>query len=346
MSDPEIKMNIPGCAEMGEMFSPMLDGELADADRARLEQHLLICESCRRELGLWKRIAATLRGDVATEEPPADFCANVMSRLSREVRPRRRLAVAWRTPAAAAAAAIMLFAGTWGTSVALKDNKPGTVVVMGQNDPVDIVGGIEQGSVQGPGQPTQQQEAVKPGNQQAAGGEPESRPGDRPNASPTPPSQVAGAGVRVSDAVLLNSRKEIQSTLLKLSVPNTMDAQHTALALAANYSGSGQVLATQKKGLGELVILRLTVPLSAGKSLVNQLAGLGGIIDRTDERKDITESYNQSVNRLSEITARLESDMTPAEMGQLEAEASGIRRQLESWNTESESNMVILWLEH
>ena len=346
MSGPDL--NRLECGEIRELFSVMLDGELADGERGRLEKHLLVCEECRLEFELWQRIADTLRGEEACGEPSADFCAGVMSRIRREaeVKPRRKLAGAWRVPAAAAAAAVMMFAGSWGVSVALKGDKPPTVVVIDQTQPgtgQDPAPANPETNVPGP---NPQSESA--GNVPGAGSVPEAAGSNNAEAGTAPrvtADQPRPAGT-VANAVLLSSQKDVLSTILKLSVANPDDSQHTALALAANYAGSGQVLDSQKRGAGELVIMRLTVPRNAGRNMVAQLSGLGGIIDRADESKDITDNYNQAVNRLNEIQSRMAAGLPAGEAEQLEAEASGLRRQIASWDSEAASYSVILWLEH
>ncbi|MFZ5633376.1 MAG: zf-HC2 domain-containing protein [Bacillota bacterium] len=343
MSEPEKMPAI--CSETREMFSSLLDGEPAGEDGARLTEHILVCDPCRQEFELWKRISEALRNETVSEEPSPGFCAGVMSRLNREAGPGRGLLHTWRVPAAAAAAAAMLFAGSWGVTVALKPDKPPAAVVIheeqaGENTP----GGQDSG--------TKPEKAVQPdgaGRSDTAG-----VPADRPKAD-QPKNNNDGAGQPVStEAVqpveqfrlLENSHGDIPSTILKLSVTNTGDAQNYALALAANTGGGGQVLDTQKKGAGDLVIMRLTVPRDRGKGLVSQLSGLGGVISRVDERKSITDDYNQAVSRLNEIRARVASGVAPDEEKRLEAEASVLKRNIEQWGKESKEYVVILWLEH
>lgn len=343
-------MSEPGkfseCGEIMELFSPMLDGELAGADSARLGEHLLVCDSCRQEFELWQRISETLREEKTAEEPAPDFCAGVMNRINREAGLGRGLLSRWRMPAVAAAAAAMLFAGSWGITVALKpDNQEIIAVEPGQQTGEGTTNSRPNSA--GPGnavQPENPGEAATPGGttEKPDDGQPKN---DGSGVKP-PASTTMTARPERQYALLSSSQGDILSTILKLSVTNTGDAKNSALAMAGNAGGSAQVLDTQKKGAGEVMIMRITVNRDSGRSLVSRLSGLGGVIDRVDERKSISDEYNRAVNRLGEIQARTASGVTADEEKQLKAEASTLERQIQSWQKESGTYVIILWLEN
>lgn len=336
------------CEEIRDLFSPWLDGEISAGEGDLLTGHLLTCEPCRKEFELWQKIAETLRNDIVDGEPSRDFCAGVMSRLQIETeaaqKPGRGLFHTWRAPAAAAAAAVMLFAGSWGVNVALKPGKPPVVIVdnKGQTGDNTTKG---QENVAPPEKATQPDDAGKTVSPGTPAGETGS--GNNEVKSGPAPAESPKSGEPLKNAVLLsNSYRDVDSTILKLSVANTEDAKNVALNMAAGKGGGGQVLATQKKGAGDLVILRMTVPREDGKSLVAQLSGLGGVISRDDERKNISDNYNQAVNRRNELLAGMTPDMAAGDKSRLEAEASVLKRQIESWDKEASSYVIILWLEH
>lgn len=337
------------CEDVRDLFTPWLDGEISGEENDLLAGHLLTCEPCRNEFELWKRIADTLRDDTAIEEPSPDFRTGVMRRLQTETevesRPRRRLAHIWRTPAAAAAAAVLLFAGSWGVSVALKPEKP-EIIAIGVPDKARENTPKVQDPGTAPEKTAQPQDTIKPVEPVTeSGGGQSGEPGVKTGQPALPETPKPGEPVK-SYALLTYSQKDVLSTILKLSVPNTEDAKNIALVLTAKQGGSGQVLDSQKKGAGELTILRMTVTREGGRNLVAQLSGLGGVIDRIDEKRDISDNYNQAVNRLADIQARMKSGIPADEKSQLEAEASGLKRQIESWDKEASSYVIILWLEH
>ncbi|MHB8919368.1 MAG: anti-sigma factor family protein [Desulfocucumaceae bacterium] len=332
------------CNDIRDLFSLWLDGELPAEESHLLTGHLLECDPCRREFELWQKISETLKSDSPAGEPSPDFCAGVMGRIQSEVEaaPGRRLMRFWRTPAAAAAAAVMLFAGSWGVSVALKSDKPESAIVINQPAAEIGKGPVASADPQITKQPVDGSTVSGPGT--TAGD-----PADSNAAVPGSPAAPAGSqksGSIVKDTVLLNSQRDILGTILKLAVTNTGDTANTVLAMASSKGGSGQVLTTQKKGQGELVIVRVAIPREIGRSMVAQLSGLGGIMDRVDERRDISDNYNQAVNRLNEIRALMKTEAEAGEIDQLEAEASVLKRQIEAWDNEAASYVIMLWLEH
>lgn len=332
------------CGEIRDMFSLWLDSELPAEESHLLTGHLLECDSCRLEFELWQKISETLKSDSPAGEPSPDFCAGVMSRIQSEVEaaPGRRLMRFWRTPAAAAAAAVMLFAGSWGVSVALKYDKPESAIVINQPGP-----NIDNGQGTAADPPIAQQ--PESGGTVSGPGTTAGDPADSNAAVPGSPAAPAGpqeSGSIVKDTVLLSSQRDILSTILKLAVTNPGDAGNTAIAMASSKGGSGQVLTTEKKGQGALVIVRVEIPREIGRSMVAQLSGLGGIIDRADERRDISDNYNQAVNRLNEIRALIKAETATEKIDQLEAEASVLKRQIEAWDNEAASYVIMLWLEH
>ncbi len=335
MSDPGKE----GCVGMGELFSAMLDGELAGEDRARLEGHLLLCRQCRQEYEIWRRMAGALRSDPASGEPSPGFCAGVMRRLAVETAPGRRLFRTLRTPAAAAAAAVMMFAGSWGLHVAYNTAAPKTGVAVVQQQP----GGGHERTPVVDGEAGKERGAAKTVD---GGGGPEAGPvtagpGPAGDGAPAAPPQGAVLGNGSGGAALVSSRKEILSTILKLSVADAAAASREALAAAGELGGGGQTLAAQKRDSGELLILRLAAPAGTGGRLADRLAGLGVVLGRSEEIRDVTDSYTQAAGRLREI----ESGAAPGGAGRPEAEASALRRQIQSWDEESSSHIIILWLE-
>lgn len=341
MSNESLRLSVE-CQEVRELFSPFLDGEISSGKHDLLTGHLQVCEACRQEFELWKDISEALRTETFSEEPSADFCSGVISRLRKENEKEvatftpRRLFRSWRAPAAAAAAAVMLFAGSWGINVALKDNpgNPGIVAVQPGNPGETVVN-------------TPPETTVEPGesNVTTNPAAPVEKPKD--NGAEVKPVQTppAATGNNVNNTVLLNSNRGILSTILKISTTSPEATKDIAIRMATGLGGSGQVLSSQKKADGDLTIIRMTVSRHNGTALLAQLSGLGGILDRADEKRDITTEYTTAVNRLNEIQASLNAGIDGSQRNQLEAEASGLKRQIETWDKELNSYVVILWLE-
>jgi anti-sigma factor RsiW len=63
-------------------LSAYLDEELADEDRARVEEHVGICPQCRRVLATLRRTLERLRG--LSREPQPQVAEGVIERLREE----------------------------------------------------------------------------------------------------------------------------------------------------------------------------------------------------------------------------------------------------------------------
>ena len=95
------------CDAARDLIDPFLDGTLGAAGRRELEEHLASCSACRDAMddaGALRAPTAVLARSI---EPPHDLWPAINRRLTRRAaRPR------WRLAALAAAAALLLMAGS------------------------------------------------------------------------------------------------------------------------------------------------------------------------------------------------------------------------------------------
>ena len=70
------------CSEYMELISAYSDGELAEADRQRLEEHLAACENCSALLDLYREMAGAVAESAAPV--PESLCGDVMKEISGE----------------------------------------------------------------------------------------------------------------------------------------------------------------------------------------------------------------------------------------------------------------------
>jgi anti-sigma factor RsiW len=70
------------CDTAESLIARSVDGELADADRARLDAHLASCAACRAAVDAQRGVAALLRG--RAPETRADLVSKVSARLDEE----------------------------------------------------------------------------------------------------------------------------------------------------------------------------------------------------------------------------------------------------------------------
>jgi predicted anti-sigma-YlaC factor YlaD len=95
------------CDAARDLIDPFLDGTLAPAGRRELEAHLASCAACRDAMddaGALRPPTAALPRSI---DPPHDLWPAITRRL-----PRHRARPRWRVAALAAAAALLLMAGS------------------------------------------------------------------------------------------------------------------------------------------------------------------------------------------------------------------------------------------
>jgi RNA polymerase sigma-70 factor (ECF subfamily) len=96
---------------MGEDLVAYVDGELLGSARARFDDHVATCLTCRREAERLAKLRA-LVSDLPRIEPSAEFEAHMWRRMARETsggqRRRRPDAWRWAVPVLAAAAVVAL----------------------------------------------------------------------------------------------------------------------------------------------------------------------------------------------------------------------------------------------
>jgi anti-sigma factor RsiW len=101
------------CTDIKAMLSPLIDGELADADRHRAERHLAGCAACRDLVSETERTEAIVAAAVELDtELPEGFEEAVLLRtvVAHRSRARRfRATLGWL----AVAAAVMLVLTLW-----------------------------------------------------------------------------------------------------------------------------------------------------------------------------------------------------------------------------------------
>jgi anti-sigma factor RsiW len=113
---------IAACDDFAADLVAYLDGELGDADRARIEAHLGTCLACRRELEQFRRLRALIDG-VRPLDLSADFTERMWQRLDplpAGATRRRTRVVLWAAPALAAAAALGI---VWYSSIGRLGNE-------------------------------------------------------------------------------------------------------------------------------------------------------------------------------------------------------------------------------
>jgi anti-sigma factor RsiW len=73
------------CKKIGILLSAYIDQEVTDKEKRVIEDHLKVCETCRRTVSEFTAVH-TLYQDVAVKEPVPGFCQRVTQRLEKKPR--------------------------------------------------------------------------------------------------------------------------------------------------------------------------------------------------------------------------------------------------------------------
>lgn len=355
------------CRKALTLMSPYLDGALPKNEETALMAHVAACETCARELALQQRLSTALQelGRAEVQAPP-ELCGLVMGRLRSE----RRAVLAWipatwRKTVAAAATLLLVAGGSAGVINGIKMASNGNNVALNppaQETSIDV-DGLTTVARDGDGIPAQEDPTTPSGS---------STPGDLPGensaedvskneGTPSAASEVTGAntaevapGVRATaiagpsmqaePRALLNGGLKVTSTMLKVSVGNLTEARAKAVALAAGAGAKTQVFPEQA-GDKKIVVVRVTASSDSAPQLIAGLTGLGTLVDRQDESRDITSVYNETVVQYRDIQARINSAGDAAERQLLESQAASYNQQLDAWEAEAGKRVIMLWLE-
>jgi len=297
------------CREALKLIPHSLEESVAGEQKAALAAHLAKCESCAGEMVLQKRLSVAMRG-IGLEEvqAPPELCGLVMGRLQTERRTAFRwIPEAWRKFVAAAAALLLIAGSSAGITTALKMADSGKMVGYETSAPeVELSAGVDHSrldtggnSVSPQGDPDPVQPAgntdptggINPGPSSAAG-----RDNTGTASIETDSDKVSAASgdeptATAEPQVFLNSRMKVNSTLLKVMVDGVNAAKTKATAIATNAGAMTQSFPAQS-GAKEVLVMRLTVKSEQAAGLLAQLVGLGTPVDKQDESRDITSLYN------------------------------------------------------
>lgn len=360
-------MKTLNCEQAAELFSPLIDGCIEPGEETMLRAHLESCPHCAGEYAAWQGISAVLRQAPKAACPAPDFSRSVINSI-REQEQRRSIAgrvAGWKKQLAAAAAAVFILAGSLGINAGMKGFQLASGPDENQNSGYVATGG-ETGpnTVANNGGGTGSPEPVTPapdpepepgdngskGNTGNTGGE-EHEPGNNnPDRATNTNNNGANGGqnsgtsgnaavAREPQPVLLASNMVIKSTVLKLAVNDTAQAMDRAEEIAAAAGSKTSYLGAQDTGSGTVELMRITVPKDAAVKLVNSLTGLGTVISRNDDDRNVTTQYNNLAARYNELVEGGGDDPEKA------AEMESMNQQLDQWTADANAYTVVLWLQ-
>jgi hypothetical protein len=164
----------------------------------------------------------------------------------------------------------------------------------------------------------------------------------------TPDGGTVNSGTNLNPTrVLLNDNAKVAvSTQLRVATTDVNLGKSQASAFAA--AGPGvtlQNLPEQKDSEGKTtVLIKLTVPSEAAQGLIANLSGLGDVVSNSDEKRNITTSYNDTSVLYNDLQKRLEAQTDQGERQKIEAQLASYEKQFKAWDEEVSKQTISLWL--
>jgi anti-sigma factor RsiW len=101
------------CESTARLLDRHLDGELPEAERSMLEEHIRSCPACALETLRRRELQTAVREAGAAFVPSARLTEGVLARLRQDGRPSGRVAPPWRLPLAALLLVGLALAAVW-----------------------------------------------------------------------------------------------------------------------------------------------------------------------------------------------------------------------------------------
>jgi hypothetical protein len=312
-----------------------------------MQEHLADCAACREELALWSSVASALSGMASEVKAPSGFARSVMAEINTQPHSwYTRMPQVWKQGVAAAAAFAVIAAGSlglvtnqfWARAPLIAEN-PGTEVVLpgprvtniGENR-TEVTSPVANGVGD---KPSVVADPVIPSN----GGVRE--PGTAatnitPQADPTPREQVAFLN--------LDQARVIKSTMLGLEVNSLIETRQQVAAVAQQANGKSEQLGVYNTAQGRAETIKVTVPSEKAAAVITKLSGLGEVVTKEDNSRDISKDFRNRVEQYLALHAQREAATDPAEQAELDQKLAGLEKQLRAWVEETGQYTIVVQL--
>lgn len=347
------------CYTARELFFDVSEKTLNKADADALHAHEASCEECRRQFDEWSPLRSALRNPGLRVAAAPGFTAGVMARIA-EVAPGSRTAAkasgvprfvgylknsVWGKGIAAAAVILALLTG----SVSLATRMPVWQIARhnpGPDRTIDRTIQDQRNSEKVTNSNTpvteDRREDVRPAPVKPAPTPPAKDTGKEPGNGTT--ARVASGNNGNAEKVFLNKTRFITSSLLRLKVSNLEQARSAAMSLALKENARLQSEYTTQNEGHQNIILRLTVPNEQAQPFVKRLAELGTVVTQDASKKDITAEFASTLKEYQSLKAQ-QAAAPESEKERLDSQIAFLEKQLQSWDEESNKQVVILILE-
>lgn len=345
------------CRTAEKLISLQPDGLLTIEESTALALHVANCRACAHAQQLQERLSRTLQEFGRFElEAPAELASLVMNRLKAERRsPFTYIPAAWRKTVAAAAALLLIAGSSAGVTGIFRMAGYDKTVAL---EPVSPTVLVDSGSGQtASGEPGGGTGTTGSGGETGIGDLPGVMPGDNPSerntegginsSSPmtaTPGSTISNSRSAGGETVMLSGGMKVISTVLRFAVDDMVSARAKAVSIAAGFGASNQVFPEQNNGK-TIVVMRLTVDADKASDLISSLGRVGNVVDRQDESRDLTSIYNQTMVEYNDLLARQSTLQDLEEQRKLDVQVASYKQQLDAWMEEAGKRVIMVWLE-
>lgn len=356
------------CSQAQQLFYDIGESNLNESDLEALHAHEMSCPFCRSEFESWRPLRAAFQSARARITPPPGFAAGVLARISeipQEVPAKKGIILwdkifvsGWKKGIAVAAVILTFFIGNtlypnnlfniakinWGKeSSQLAQGKTNSnknsAVVLGDRAEGQLSEKPEEKSLE----TKQPKEKISTRTDKIA---------DITETTAKPQTQAGKTGGQstVSNAaatetrVFLNKSRTITSTLIKIDVSDLGQARNKAMEIARSSQVALSSEITAQNNGQTNIIMRFVVDTSKASGFIGSLGTLGSVTRQDTTSQDITSSFSKKLAEYQALKAQ-EATVPESEKAQLNSQINLLEQQLESWDTESQKQVVVLWLE-
>ncbi|MCF8011940.1 MAG: zf-HC2 domain-containing protein [Clostridiales bacterium] len=368
------------CEHVRHLIPEWLDGELDAGESREIKNHIDKCTSCRKEADFWESVGTSLREEAVGIKAPAGFAQDVAAQLAEG--PGRKSAgflSGWKRSIAAAAAFMLVAAGSLGAFLNWEDNT-GSNVAQNNDKPAihspdknngqglnipqmnsqdkddeDIVINNNESQDQDPGEAENQQntqpEENTGSNKDSTGTEGSNpgdtsdpdKPGDGEDAKDSSSSDNDNDDVEETnqaERVLLSTDKDrISERTLVRVKVEDIAAAHEKAVDYIKNSGARFEMITKENS-------QETIKITAGtEELLGNLKELGQVTSTDRQEDDITGEYNNKVEQYRTLDAEIESIDDPDEKEAIQVKMNTIMDQLEKWKQQTTTRIIVLWMQ-
>ncbi len=349
-------VNKMDCMNCKKYLSLYLDGELTAVESRGLEAHLESCAGCRAELALDRQIKEILNSEMPVPETPANLAAGVTAAI--QARPVGLSGFLRRWPAGVAAAAAVMLITTTALGYGLTD-WTAHMPIIGKKDTPEPVGApfsspgldeeAEPPEEEVPGDTTDTDDEdlatdspesdAAAEDRGAADGQP--APREERDRSTGDSFQIASSPER-EEKVFLNQPRTINSTLVKIGVGSLVTARDHAITEAGRMGASLQMHNVQS---GSVEVLRFSIAPERGEQLANRLTGLGTVMNREKDSRNISGQFADTLEQYQEAVAERNRTSDPDKTARLDQQINSLEEQLTQWTQEADQHVVVLILQ-